>query len=297
VEYLTQREPVRTGSFENPVEAIRAFRDQLAARGIHLVVIPAPNKESIYPGQLSRRAAGLSLAVCEQTQALLQELRAAGVEVVNLFELFGHAKLVGERAGLPELYLAQDSHWSPAGLQLAAEEVSRRLIARGWIKPGNTLYQTRPTAVRRLGDVVRMMKVPQIEERLEQEEAACVQVLDPHTHTPFDGKREESSVLVLGDSFLRIFQNDEPGSAGFIAHLARELQQPVASIVNDGGASTLVRQELYRRPALLQNKKVVIWEFVERDIRFGTEGWKTVPLPPSAQVTGAATEMKAPRQP
>jgi hypothetical protein len=40
-----------------------------------------------------------------------------------------------------------------------------------------------------------------------------------------------------------------------------------------------VRQELARRPQLLNGKTVVIWEFVERDIRFGTEGWKAVPLP------------------
>jgi hypothetical protein len=24
---------------------------------------------------------------------------------------------------------------------------------------------------------------------------------------------------------------------------------------------------------------VVVWEFVERDIRFGTEGWQVIPLP------------------
>jgi hypothetical protein len=41
-----------------------------------------------------------------------------------------------------------------------------------------------------------------------------------------------------------------------------------------------VRQELYRRPALMKNKRVVVWEFVERDIRLGTEGWQPVPLPP-----------------
>jgi hypothetical protein len=54
---------------------------------------------------------------------------------------------------------------------------------------------------------------------------------------------------------------------------------PLASIVNDGGASTLVRHELSRHWQLLEGKKLVIWEFVERDIRFGTEGWKYVPLP------------------
>ena len=54
--------------------------------------------------------------------------------------------------------------------------------------------------------------------------------------------RPESEVLILGDSFLRIYEQDEPGAAGFIAHLARELGQPLTSIVNDGGGSTLVRQ-------------------------------------------------------
>ena len=68
------------------------------------------------------------------------------------------------------------------------------------------------------------------------------------------------------------------GAAGFIAHLARELGQPLTAIVNDGGASTLARQELARRPTLLMNKTLVIWEFAERDIRFGTEGWRVVPL-------------------
>ena len=84
----------------------------------------------------------------------------------------------------------------------------------------------------------------------------------------------------MGDSFLRIYSGDEPGSGGFIEHLAFELGFPLTSLVNDGGASTLVRQELSRKPALLRNKKLVIWEFIERDIRFGTEGWQEVILPP-----------------
>jgi hypothetical protein len=70
----------------------------------------------------------------------------------------------------------------------------------------------------------------------------------------------------------------------------------VAAIVNDGGASTLVRQELHRRAALLTNKKVVVWEFVERDIRFGTEGWQLVPLPPASRVA-SLTEGSNPVQP
>jgi hypothetical protein len=125
---------------------------------------------------------------------------------------------------------------------------------------------------------LRMLQVPQLERNAVAEKVPCYQVLRRDTLEPYrdDGSSE---ILVLGDSFLRIYETDEPGAGGFIAHLARELRQPVTSIVNDGGASTLVRQELSRRPAYLANKKVVIWEFVERDIRLGVEGWQRVPLP------------------
>lgn len=277
VEYLTQRQPVQTTA-DDPVAAICDFRDQLAARGIHLLVVPAPNKESVYPEQLSRRAAHLRVALCDQTQSLLQRLETAGVGVVNLFELYAEAKSTTSNTVADAFYLMQDSHWSPKGLELAAQAVARRLVQENWIQPGRTAYQTRPAPIQRLGDVIRMLNVPPIEQHLESERADCVQVLRPESNQPYQDD-PGSEILVLGDSFLRIFQQDEPGAAGFIAHLARQLQQPVASIVNDGGASTLVRQELHRRPELLANKNVVIWEFVERDIRFGTEGWQTVPLP------------------
>jgi hypothetical protein len=119
--------------------------------------------------------------------------------------------------------------------------------------------------------------VPRIEESFPPEQVRCEQVVSKDGTLYKDDPA--SPVLVLGDSFLRIYETDEPKAAGFIAHLARELHTPVASIVNDGGASTLVRQQLARRPALLEGKKVVIWEFVERDIRFGTDGWQEVTLP------------------
>ncbi len=92
VEYLTQRD-VSHASSDDPVAAICDFRDQLAARGIQLVVMPAPNKESIYPQQLSRRAESFSTAICESTQSLLrQSARTPTLEVVNLFELYGRQK-------------------------------------------------------------------------------------------------------------------------------------------------------------------------------------------------------------
>ena len=101
-------------------------------------------------------------------------------------------------------------------------------------------------------------------------------VLYDTTITPFKDDFRKSEILILGDSFSRIYQTDSPVNAGWIAHFAKNVNRPVASIVSDGGASTLVREKLARKSSVLKGKKLLIWEFVERDLRFGAEGWKDV---------------------
>ena len=279
MEYITRRPPAsQPGDCPNdPLKAILAFRGQLAARGIRLLVMPVPNKESIYPERLTRRAGRDDLVVCGQTRQLLERLRASGVEVLDLFEVFSRAKQDPGEFNARALYLAQDSHWSPAGVSLAAKTVADRLRAQGWVRSGTVPYDIRPAPVRRVGDVVRMLQSPPIERFVGAEDIPCEQVVRRDTQAPY-ADDANAEVLVLGDSFLRIYEQDEPGSAGFVAHLARQLGQPVTSLISDGGGATLVRQELHRRPRLLAGKKVVLWEFTERDIRLAAEGWPVIPL-------------------
>lgn len=250
--------------------AIVAFRDALSARGIKLLVVPAPEKTSVYPERLGAFASGLQKPLATHTTRLIETLRKNGVECIDLFSAF---------AGAMEqpLYLAQDTHWTPAGMRLAAETTARRLAELGWVEPGLRVYDLKRVDLLRQGDIVEMVQNPAIAERFKPEPIVCEQVIDAE-HAPYRDAAG-SPVLVLGDSFLRIYERDEPGAAGFVAHLARDLRMPLASIVNDGGGSTLVRQELYRKPELLKGKRVVVWEFAERDIRFGVEGWQRVPLP------------------
>ena len=256
--------------------AIVSFRDELAKRGIKLLVMPAPNKSSVYPEMLAVRANGSSNSVNPATREVLATLKQAGVEVVDLFQVYGQDDRWGKPH--PAYYLAQDSHWSPEGMRLAAESVARRLLDSGWVVKGSVQYGVKSVSLQRYGDVLRMIRVPQVERLYEPEQIDCTQVVNAATGKPYVDD-PNSPVLVLGDSFLRIFERDEPGSGGFIAHLAYNLGFSLASVVNDGGASTLVRQQLASRPTLLKGKKVVIWEFVERDIRFGTEGWQVIRLP------------------
>ncbi len=258
----------------DPVAAIVDFRNQLAARGVHLLVMPVPNKDSIYPDRLTSRAKVPHGILAPRTREVLDKLRVSGVEVVDLFKEFTEAR---QRSETP-LYLAQDTHWSPAGVALAAKTASRRLIELGWIQSGATEYREKATPVQRQGDILRMLQTPAIERRVAPENVSSVQVVRGDDGKPY-ADEATAEILILGDSFMRIYQQDIPNSAGFIAHLAKELKQPMMSIVNDGGGSTLVREELNARPMFLDKKKVVIWEFVERDIGLGVKGWRRAPLP------------------
>ncbi len=271
VQYLVESAPPA----DDMLAAILAFRDDLAQRGIKLLVMPAPNKASVYPDMLTTRAAGVPESVNSATRAILAKLKEAGVETVDLFELYAEARRKEKDI---EYYLAQDSHWSPAGMRLAAEAVAQRLLETGTVEKGTVGYELKPVAVERYGDVLRMMRALHVERRYEPQRMNCTQVVAAETGKAYQDD-PNSPVLVLGDSFLRIYERDEPGSGGFVAHLAYHLGFGLTSIISDGGASTLVRQHLARRPALLQGKKVVVWEFVERDICFGTEGWQVIPLP------------------
>jgi hypothetical protein len=281
VQYLIEPLPANSEySRVDVLSSITSFRDQLAQRGIMLLVVPAPNKASIYPEMLTSRAEGSEQPVNPKTIEIISKLRESGVEIVDLFRVFAGARENLSPDDKTRYYLSQDSHWSPEGMRLAAQVVARRIFDLGWAEKGKVRYRLKPTTVRRYGDVLKMMRAPRIESRFEPETLNCAQVVNAAAGQLYEAD-PNSEVLVIGDSFLRIYSRDEPGSGGFIEHLAYELGFPLTSIVNDGGASTLVRQELSRKPALLKNKKLVIWEFVERDIRFGTEGWQQVLLPPA----------------
>jgi hypothetical protein len=288
--YMLARPEITPGAkaTNDPVAAIVHFRDQLEAHGIHLLLMPVPNKDSIYPDRLTSRASDLRTVIAPRTREVLEKLRAANIEIVDLFRAFTDARQQSSAGDAP-LYLAQDTHWSPRGVDLATKAAAHRLAELGWIKKGEVLYRGRPAPVQRVGDILHMLQAPRIEQSVAPETVATVQIVQGEKNEPYHDD-PNAEVLVMGDSFMRIYQQDQPTAAGFIAHLAKELKQTVFSIVNDGGGATLVREELASRAILLKNKKVVLWEFVERDIGLAIKGWPRILLPPGSEKSVASTQ-------
>ena len=334
VQYLTEADRLEAGHSESDwarhtsgdtrtrsvVRAIVEYRDQFERRRIELLVVPVPGKASVYPDKLTERFDGSSGTFRSPTERLLDELKECDVETVNLFDAFRQAR--STNLALPQdktYYLSQDTHWTPAGALIAAKAVARKLRELSYAPETPWQYETQRVQVTRRGDVPEMMQVPGLRECFTPEDVNCEQIHDPIAGLliPPVGARDgrfkndhlldtplESSILLMGDSFSRIYQFGEPasldavagaaqpaaagsgkkrllpGSAGFPSLLARELAASVDYIVSDGGAATDVRRRLSVDPEMLENKRFVIWEFAERDIRLGAHGWLDVPLPP-----------------
>jgi hypothetical protein len=281
-------------NLRNPLVAMEDFRDRLAARGIKLLLVPIPGKPSIYPEKLYPGFRGEAVS---PTLHLIEDLRKRGFETADLFTPLMRAKAEGRF----QLYLKRDTHWTPQGLEIAADVLAARIkelvpgldaaaeasgagaksapVAGSEATPARSpRFAVKDTAVMRWGDIAEMTKVPDRKSVWEEEKVEAHPIFDLAADKPYKDD-PGSPVLWLGDSFSRIYQTDAPGSAGIIAQVAYRLGRPLASIVNDGGASTVVRQQLARRPELLQGKKLVVWTFVERDLRFGAKGWALTGLP------------------
>ena len=268
--------------------AIVSFKDQLAAKGIDLLLVIMPTKPSIYPDLLDPTMKPESAGTFSHSLRIMDELKRKGVETVDLFKPFAEARKDDAAAG-DSLYLRTDTHFKNRAVRLTAKVVADRVKQFSWYAPGTTEYALDSLFVQRYGDIGEMSTLPAMTMRglhfsFPAETTQCFQVYqvsrDPKgaviDRTLYKDDYAHSRILVIGDSFSRMYQTDMPKSAGWISHLARELSQPVASVVSDGGASTMVREVLARKPQLLRNKKLVVWEVVERDFRYGTEGWKNV---------------------
>ncbi|MEI7902364.1 MAG: hypothetical protein WCK89_19105, partial [bacterium] len=263
----------------DPIKAIVHFRDQLAARGIALIVVPAPAKPSIYPECFSRRYTAKSPVVQNPSfEPFKSRLTQAGIAVFDPAPLLAEAKARGP--ALP-LYLKTDTHWTPAAMELVAGKLAdavRSTVALPTAVAGRLTTVAKP--VENMGDVAMMLKLPVGQRAFPPETVRIRQVLDGKRFLRAD---PQSEVLFMGDSFANIYSLEPMGwgeAAGLVEHLSLALGLPVDAICrNDAGSCAtreMLAKELYRGNDRLAGKKVVIWEFASRELACGD--WKLLPL-------------------
>lgn len=256
----------------HPLAAIEAFHRTLARRGVQLVVLAVPGKEAIYPEWLRpdydlRRGP----AVNRDMARFMGELNARGITAIDPTELLWTSK------GLGRLYLRNDTHWTPLGLRIVADEVARRLPP---LPPNDRALMLQRAPQTAPGDLLEMLKLPPWPTPLPPDQVIIERVLDAETGAPLE-MDQESPVLVLGDSFTNIYSVADMGwgdHAGLAEQLGYRLKRAVDVIaMNDGGVNR-TRGTLARRPEPLAGKRIVVWQFAARDLVVSNGQWETIEI-------------------
>jgi alginate O-acetyltransferase complex protein AlgJ len=266
----------------DPVKALAQFDRELRARGVALIVMPAPMKPSIHPERLSGRYAPDSGPLYNRSYArFLEEMKRYGIPV---FDVSGDLAAAQRATGRPQ-FLETDTHWTPEAMELAAGKLAEFIAARHLLPAREPAgYTAKEAAASTRGDIEAMLKLPAGRRAFRAQQVAIHPVFRPDGG-PWQPDRG-SDVLVLGDSFFNIYSLDTMNwgaGAGFVEQLSLRLQRPLDRITVNAGGSHTTRQELAKASQRdrLAGKRLVIYEFAMRDLSVGD--WKLLALPaPSA---------------
>lgn len=261
----------------DPRQAIVQFREDLAARGITLVVMPTPLKPGVHPEKLARRYTD-SMGMLENPsyRPFIDGLRREGVLVFDPSEMLPAARRSGPQ------YLATDTHWRPESMELVAELLGSFIAEHAGLPviddPG---YQVERSEVSNTGDIARMLDLPDTRPLFPPESVWLRRILQPEG-SPWASSRD-ADVLVLGDSFANVYTLESMGwgtSAGLIEQLSYTLRRRVDRLVQNDEGAFATRAMLRRDPDRLNGKRVVVYQFAARELAFGD--WKVIrfPTPP-----------------
>ncbi|MCP4663889.1 MAG: hypothetical protein GY856_51550 [bacterium] len=262
----------------NPLPALLDFQRQLQARGIRLLVLPAPAKAMIHPEALSRRAlqgpaTGGPLLRNSSFEAFRTELETHGVLV---FDPTGTLVRVPRYTGR-EAFLRTDSHWSPEGVDAVAKELAARIrLLELPFEDDSSPFRRDQLMHSGGGDLVGALRLPSWQNLFPRE---TVQIAPVVGIRPQGEPGEDAEILVLGDSFTNVYSQglDWGTDAGLAEQLAFHLERRVDRLaVNAGGASGS-RQLLAREPARLARTKLVVFQFAMRELAVGD--WLLITLP------------------
>ena len=259
----------------DPIPAIVDFQKQLKARGIDLLVVPVPPKAAIYPEKI---LPGFNVRTEDSAPVLhkfYDELRAAGIEVLDLTSLFIQNR--DDKHG--GVFCKTDSHWSGFGCTLAAQAIAENVRGKLAASTSKKEYASEWKDLEIKGDLVGLLSSDHPKPGPERiavrsvSEKGTSTVIQPNANSP---------LLVLGDSHTLVFHDFLTERAGLIDQLAQELGFAPDLIGTRGSGATPVRITLYRHslknPDYLAKKKVVVWCFAAREFTEAAEGWAKVPI-------------------
>ncbi len=260
----TQVSKARKPEWADPELAILDFHRQLDEAGIELLFVPVPAKATVMASRLPIESDSNN---DEAMQEFMARLRVSGVDVLDLKPVLTNVN----NNGVPA-YLKTDTHWSPAGLKAASEEIAQWLVDKGLASRAASPLSPTPQSILIRGDLVDM----QSDTGDDLNETVMVEDLGGTA----PAIAQSSPITLLGDSHALVFsvgQDMHAKDAGLVEHLSAAIGAPIDRVAVRGSGATATRIELLRRRDQMAGKKAVIWLFAARDLT-EADGWRKVPV-------------------
>ncbi|MCP5163045.1 MAG: hypothetical protein H6999_05120 [Hahellaceae bacterium] len=224
---------------------------QLQAQGKQLILLPVPMKLDIYAEHSERQ---IPERVSQVYDDFLQQLQSEGIAVAPIRSAFL------AQAPSEKLYLSHDTHWTPAGAQLAATTFA---AAFPELK-GTTAYQSHPRGEKELaGDLTHFLKVhPQAAPEIFTPDVIPLFETLKTSNSLDDGAlfgEAAESIALVGSSYTKI---DDWNFAGF---MKEALQQDLVVKAVEAKGPFQAMEDFLASP-LLTNADIqtVVWEFPVR---------------------------------
>ncbi len=227
-----------------------ALKLELEKRGIELVVLLVPDKSRVY-ADLCYGREGMPRLKAGLYNLILSELRQAGVRVVDPLADFREAR---RREPAKQLYYPGDTHWTPAGMRVAAADLVQELESGGIPlggEPGESILADKQL-LQRSPDLVDMLGLDPswlAEYRQAQEGLRMLGVSA--------GPNSRVGIALAGGSF---------SERGFAAAIAEACGEPVddRGVLPGQGPMAGLRETLYLLRQERLRPRLLVWEFVER---------------------------------
>lgn len=236
---------------------IRGVRDELAQHGVQLLVAVLPSKARLYPefvgdNPTSTLRQGLY-------QQFLTELHKAGITAPDLLTILQDGKADGA------MFLRTDTHWTPAGADLVAQQLNTTLAGRIALAGEPQQFITQAGQAEPYnGDLTRFLPLEPLfgyllppPDQLRRSETKAVSQPVEDADALFADS--EIPVALVGTSYSA---NPAWNFAGALRqHLQRDLSNH-----SEDGQGPLVPMLKYLQSEELQGTppQLVIWEFPER---------------------------------
>ncbi|WP_347507267.1 alginate O-acetyltransferase [Pseudomonas anguilliseptica] len=218
---------------------IKGVRDELAQRDVLLLLAIVPSKSRLYPefvgdNLTSSLRQGLY-------QHLLNEVRAADIAAPDLLSTLQAGKASGA------MFLRTDTHWTPAGADLVAQQLSSTLKSAISLSGEPQVFVTQASSAKPYpGDLTRLLPL---------------EPLFGHLLPPPDQLRHHTTLAAEQASGADALFSDSEMPVALRQHLQRDLSNHA-----EDGQGPLVPMLKYLQSDELQDAppQLVIWEFPER---------------------------------